>query len=794
MKIRWKLLISLLIISLIPIIIITFIITDEFSTELTETSANQLKIIVETKGNHIQEYLEKIQGQVVTLSNSTMTSEALLDFRDGVDEIEKFARLKGIENIENNAKKYYSDEYLSRLNKNTETKKNLEDFMPKDINTLWMQNEYIFENKNDVGKKDLLDVGKSKNIYNQTHSKYHNKFKKYLDEFGYYDIFLVDNKTGKIIYSVYKEADFGTSLKNGPYSKTNFAKVFNKAKDSNDANAFFIEDYEEYSASYNAPASFIASPIIINGKNEGVLIFQMPIDRINNIMTSNFNWKEVGLGESGEVYLVGNDKRMRSISRFFYEDKKTYLEELGELGIEDRTINLISNNNTTILYQEINTDSINEALSGKNNTKLVKDYRGVEVLSSYKKLDISGLEWVIVADIDKEEAYEVIDKVLLESIIIIIISIFIIILVGLFLSKKLSSPIVKTKDLIKDISKGEGDLTKRLEVNSNDEIGLMSKWFNKFVEEIRNIVSVVIKEVGDIFNSIDNTNKSINKSNKNLNEIVNDLGVVNEGIQRNASVSEEANAGIEEINSTSALIYEEALGLSQSSDSINEAVKNGSGRIDKLVNSIKKVLNVSEESGEKIDSLEKSSNEINESIMLITSIAEQTNLLALNASIEAARAGEHGKGFAVVAEEVRKLAEDSQVSASKITSHINEISDKTHETKKIINYQQELVNETVNFSEYAIEQFNYIAELIEENVNKIHSITKSSKKQSDVTDEMSEAIELLTISTQENASSVNSISIKIEDQTKILGEISSDIKTIRGMARDLSNIVDKFKV
>jgi hypothetical protein len=118
----------------------------------------------------------------------------------------------------------------------------------------------------------------------------------------------VDIKSGDIVYSVFKELDFGTSLIDGPYQNTNFAQAFNEAK-TLQAGEIALQDYQSYTPSYDAPASFAATPIYSEGERIGVMVFQMPLEPINTIML-----QRAGMGDSGESYLVGSDRLMRSDS------------------------------------------------------------------------------------------------------------------------------------------------------------------------------------------------------------------------------------------------------------------------------------------------------------------------------------------------------------------------------------------------------------------------------------------------------------------------------------------------
>ena len=197
----------------------------------------------------------------------------------------------------------------------------------------------------------MLDNASDFSAYSKRHAEIHPIVRSYLEKFGYYDIFLVDHQTGHIVYSVFKELDFATSLKDGPYSNTNFARVFKKAARASQKDFVVLEDYEEYTPSYEAPASFIASPIFNGDKKVGVAIFQMPLDRINKLMT-----QREGLGQTEETYLIGPDKLMRSDS---YLDPQNHSVKASWANPEKGAVN---------------TEAANDVLSGKTGKKIIIDY------------------------------------------------------------------------------------------------------------------------------------------------------------------------------------------------------------------------------------------------------------------------------------------------------------------------------------------------------------------------------------------------------------------------------------
>ena len=458
MKIKGKLTAYSLILGLVPLTLAAIVGTLIASSALEDSANDRLSSIRDAKKQQIELYFEDINNQVLTLSHGTMIQDAMVGFTQAFNSHESFSGFGGASTEEKNAKwmtslnRYYKDEFGTKYKNETGKDIAVDSLIPTTKQARSLQAAYIADNPNPLGEKHKLDAVEDGSLYQRMHRKYHPVLREFLEKFGYYDIFLVDIETGNIVYSVFKELDYATSLKTGPYADTNFAQAFKKAAASSDPTHTFLKDFDHYTPSYGAPASFIAAPIFKDGKKVGVLIFQMPVDRINAVLSQT-----TGMGETGEVYLVGNDKLMRSNSRF--------------------------DENTTILSRKVDTEGVQRALKGETAVSAFDDYRGTSVESAFAPLSIGGLNWAILAEIDESEAFAEITNLMLFMLVLTIVVAGIIAAAGLFFSKKMATPIIAASEVANNITKGS--LENAIKAEGNDESADLLRALDTMQEDLK---------------------------------------------------------------------------------------------------------------------------------------------------------------------------------------------------------------------------------------------------------------------------------------------------------------------
>lgn len=487
MKIGLKLTLTFFVIAASAVIVVGFLAYNKARISLRHESFNKLTAVREMKATQIEEYYRGIVDQLLNAAEDPTTIRALKTFSKGFYTYteDKAWNSDSVNSRDMQLATYLTLHYMQKMGGHKlnvlKDDLHLSELTPARM----LQHTYIVANPYPEGQRHKMNKVSDTLPYSKAHSRYHPVFRKFMETFGFHDIMLVDTN-GVIVYSVHKEIDFGTSLEDGPFRNTNVGDVYRKARYALKQGQYHLVDYAPYPPAFNEPAAFIGSPVIENGKNLGVLIFHMPVERINNVMTSNRRWESVGLGKSGETYIVGSDFLMRNYSRFFIEDSTHFFDAVTRGGVSKDTIALMRRYHTTIDLMPVKTLGTTAALKGESGEQIFNDYRGVSVLSSYKPLNIDGVKWVILSEIDEEEAFAHITELRNRIIAVFAVMTVLLIVVSRYTARRITKPV---KELTYDAQQlAGGNFDVEIKIDSHDEIGVLAGSFRAMQQSIRKLI------------------------------------------------------------------------------------------------------------------------------------------------------------------------------------------------------------------------------------------------------------------------------------------------------------------
>lgn len=477
-SIRTRLQVMLLVASLGSIAVVGLFSWMRARDILLERVFSQLTTERASKAYQVEEYFQNLDQFIETLCENRMVVEAMREFDSAFDALHDVP----VEEYETTAlRDYYEKEFLPRLAKNTDGEPAYETYRPNTPEAIHLQHLYIAANPHPVGSKGQLETTGDGSAYDEVHRRYQKIFQAMIQRMGFYDLFLVDPETGDIVYSVYKETDYATSLLTGPYRNSNLAELFRKVRDDPDRGAVQIVDYQFYRPSYNAPAAFIGGSIYDGEKRIGILVAQLPVEDINSVLTGGKGWEKSGLGKTGETYLVGSDLLLRSASRGFIEDKAAYLESLRKARVRDATVDLIEKINTPILLQPVETVAAREALRGESSTQTIDGFRGDKVLSSYAPLSIPGVSWAVISEMQADEAFGRIRSLEIQLLLACVLVVCATTAYAGFATKRFLSPIDRMLERARDPMAASNT---PLESGSN-ELGELARSFDDMANRLR---------------------------------------------------------------------------------------------------------------------------------------------------------------------------------------------------------------------------------------------------------------------------------------------------------------------
>jgi len=830
-SIRQKLLLGTLFLAIIPVAVTSVIVGRESlnsGRQALESQAREALIAQRaSKAAQITDYFDALSNQVQVLAAAPDVVAAMRDLPAAYDN--SILSIADLPAERARLAKYYKSDFMGEFQKrNTgrmvdmaSTVANLPDL------AMNLQYQYIAANSQPLGSKNKLDRANDGSRYSELHALIHPYLRTALGKFGLYDIFLVEPRNGTVVYTQFKELDFATSLIDGPYSKTKLGDAFRKTWSLDRPGQIALSEFGEYLPSYNDQAAFLGTPIFDGAKKIGVLLVQVPIDKINSVMTHEGKWKERGLGDTGETYLVSAaDGTPRSIARGAVEDINAYSRSVMAAGFAQGLANAVQTKGTSIGLVPIKTQATTDVFEkGVTGFGVYPNYAKVPVLGAYAPLDVLGLKWAIVAEIQSTEAFKPVvavrEKVVVWSTGIAVALLGLGLLIAFSLLRSVTRPITKMQETVTRIA--EGEFSARSDLGGDDEFGQLSRAFDNLLDDRVARLAEAERENEDLNNSVVQLLQAVAQlSNKDLTAkapvTANVIGTVSDSINLLAHETgrvlsevtsiaaqvklstERVKRQAESVNATAAAersdveragenlanaskvmtqVAELAAASNRAAEQATTSTVTALGSVNETVKGMEGIRESIAEAEKRIKRLGERSQEITGVVNLINTIAERTHVLALNASMQAAAAGDAGRGFAVVAEEVQRLAESSRQATQQIAQLVNNIQIETADT---INTVNKTISQVVAGSELAAKSGAQMRETQQSTaslVELVKRITSSAQVQMKITTELRNRVHQIGASTEKTAAEILLQSEATSDLSKSADRLVESVRVFK---------------
>ncbi len=609
----------------------------------------------------------------------------------------------------------------------------------------WIVIEYLKQIS--VSKANISDP-----IFNTVHKNAENHLNRTLSVKGFEDIMLVSSE-GKIELTGAKhEKETGIDISAEAYfkegrEKTYFTDLFyNKFSDKNQM--------------------YVVTPCFdLQGVFVGCVMIEMTMEEIYRILEDH-----EGLGDTGETYIVNRDKLMVSESRFQKD---------------------------AVLKLRVDTLGANEGLKGSRGLDIYRDYRNKPVFGAW--YPIKHTNWVLLAEMDKKEAFAPLMVNRTIYIILISVTVGMVVVIAIFSARATTKPVQELIGIAAHV--GEGKLDKDVKIQSYDEIGVLINVFNEMIKGMRLLASQAtiisggdltagVEAKGELANAFNSMLENLRILIKRTQEVIAHISsasmeILSSSEEQSSGTSElaasvgEITATIEELSSSAKQIASNAESVAKVAESSEATYHHGMEAVSASVHIMEDIKEVTKDSAGKILSLSEKAQKIGDVLGIIREIAGETHLLALNASIEASAAGEFGKRFGVVAAEVRRLAERTRMSAEEIKGVVSEI--------------QIATNAAVLSTEQSVKNVEKGVEVALKAGQSIESILGMTKETTDASRQIVMATQQQKSATEQVAVTMKEISEVVRQTAAGLKQTTAAVAELNKLADDLKEVVKKFK-
>ncbi len=666
MKIAKKLLLSIggaaLAASLVAVTVTSIVAQYQAKDSLQQSISQRFDAVSSGRAQALSQYIKQQHDTLLGLAGNRMTSEALQALKNPFASYRYEVANPGDAALRDAVLNYLTTQWLP--SQPHADKSQLSVWVASSsVETLLLQQRFMAQSGQKIGREDQLIDAADGSVYAQQHKRFHQSFRHIANLQGYRDLMLVDAQSLSVIYSVRKTPAFATDLSKGPFKSSQLASTVQLALKRGVGSwivaqpAFFAADPQEAQIWI---ASAVRSPL--NEQVSGVLVASLAVSRLTALMTNEQHWSHIGLGSTGDSFLVDEQGTYITEPRLFLEQPEQFTKQYPTLVQNGRLAGV-----------------------GQLTAPLPADSQGSDVVTTnddqwsrvWQQVNMGDYNLRIVTQQQVDELYaplsSLTQQMWFSGMLVLICLTLVFSGVALLIGRNVAAPL---ELLAQDIHLAAKDyrVGHQFQLRGDDEIKLIATALNNLFASLKQLLQGVHQQA------------ELNERSAVDNQAI--------GVECKTAVYQQKAALVQlDHEATSAQQSMAQMGqlLNNASTQIHDAhqqADQGSSLVQQMNEQMHQLAAQVQQSADSMTVLDKAANDIMQVLDTIRGVAEQTNLLALNAAIEAARAGEHGRGFAVVADEVRRLSANTQQATGEIQTMLNRLTASVRTTHSGLEHEQ----------------------------------------------------------------------------------------------------------